>query len=168
VKEGYWVSVWLFFTYLCLLFSDDSMPVAGDKGGDNRIAEGRMLKAYLEMKVTFLNKAGGEPPVAETSVLLELKGWIVGSGWSWSWSTTTTTNERQRRKANHNDSALGFTANTTAGRRIDAICDKKIGGLVFLWFLEDNETSAVAKSPRASYQRSNKPARVDEGSSSSR
>lgn len=93
------------------------MPVAGDKGGDNRIAEGRMLKAYLEMEVTFLNKAGGEPPVAETSVLLELKGWTVGSGWSWS----TTTNERQRRKANHNDSALRFTADTTAGRRIDAI-----------------------------------------------
>lgn len=43
---------------------------------------------------------------------------------------------------------------------------KKIGVLVFLLFLEDNETSAVAKSPRASYQRSNKPARVDEGSSS--
>lgn len=83
-----------------------------------------MLKAYLEMEVTFLNKAGGEPPVAETSVLLELKGWTVGSG-GWSWSTTTTTNERQRRKANHNDSALRFTADTTAGRRIDAICDKK-------------------------------------------
>lgn len=50
------------------------MPVAGDKGGDNGFTGGRMLKAYLEMEVTFLNKAGGEPPVAETSLLLELRG----------------------------------------------------------------------------------------------
>ncbi|RPA89239.1 hypothetical protein L873DRAFT_1823240 [Choiromyces venosus 120613-1] len=33
-----------FTTYLCLLLSDDSMPVAGDKGGDNKTAEGVMVK----------------------------------------------------------------------------------------------------------------------------
>lgn len=30
--------------YLCLLFSDGSMPVAGDKGGDNRADRGVMVK----------------------------------------------------------------------------------------------------------------------------
>lgn len=67
-------------THLCLLISDDSMPAAGDKGGDNRIAEGGMLKVYrksreyavLEARRRELKKVSDE----QLSLKLQRTGYV--------------------------------------------------------------------------------------------